>query len=289
VDILNYIIWDPNRTAFSLFGFGVRWYSLCWCIGLLLGYLIVQRLYKEQKIDDKLFDPLFFYVFFGILIGMRLGHCLFYEPGYFLAHPLEIVLPFRITNSGWHYVGYEGLASHGGTIGVFVALWLYARKTKLNIMRVLDDLCIGTPIVACFIRLGNLMNSEIVGKITNVPWAFIFTRVGPEPRHAGQLYEAIAYFIIGVAIWLIYRKHRERVGTGFYFGFCITTIFAFRFFVEFFKDVQEPWEAAMPLNMGQLLSIPFVAVGLYCMLGGKWCRRWGENYQKAVAENKKQK
>jgi prolipoprotein diacylglyceryltransferase len=161
-----------------------------------------------------------------------------------------------------------------------IAIWLYVRKTKLNIMRVLDNIAIGTPIVACFIRLGNLMNSEIVGKVTDVPWAFVFANVGPEPRHPGQLYEAIAYLIIGVAMLLIYKRHSDKVGTGYFFGFCLTTIFTFRFLVEFIKDVQEPWEASMPLDMGQLLSIPFIAIGIYCMVGGKWCKRWGEKTSK---------
>jgi phosphatidylglycerol:prolipoprotein diacylglycerol transferase len=278
--MLDYIYWAPNQEAFHVFGYPIRYYSLCWCIGLLLGYLIVGWLYKHQKIKDELFEPLFLYVFIGILVGARLGHCLFYEPDYFLAHPLEIFLPYRITPDGWKCTGYAGLASHGGTIGCMIAIWLYVRKTKLNIMRVLDNIAIGTPIVACFIRLGNLMNSEIVGKVTDVPWAFVFANVGPEPRHPGQLYEAIAYLIIGVAMLLIYKRHSDKVGTGYFFGFCLTTIFTFRFLVEFIKDVQEPWEASMPLDMGQLLSIPFIAIGIYCMVGGKWCKRWGEKTSK---------
>ena len=145
MDNLLFITWNPDLFAFHLGSFGVRWYSLCWCFALLAAYVLVQRLYRQQHIADKLFDPLFFYCFVGILVGARLGHCLFYEPGYFLAHPLEMILPMRQTANGWVFTGYAGLASHGGTIGLMLALWLYVRKTKLNIMRVLDNIAIATP------------------------------------------------------------------------------------------------------------------------------------------------
>ena len=214
--------------------------------------------------------------FVGILVGARLGHCLFYEPGYFLAHPLEMILPMRQTANGWVFTGYAGLASHGGTIGLMLALWLYVRKTKLNIMRVLDNIAIATPASAMFIRLGNLMNSEIIGKPTDVPWAFVFERVDMLPRHPGQLYEAICYFVFLIAGYVLYHKYPQKVGTGFYFGFCLTTIFTARFFIEYTKEVQEAWEAAMPINMGQILSIPFILLGAYCMAGGKLCRKLGE-------------
>lgn len=266
---LNYILWNPDVEAFHLFGFSVRWYSLCWLIGLVLAYFIVQRLYKQQKIKDELFDPLFLYCFFGILLGARLGHCLFYQPEYYLTswqHFIEMIVPIHfLPAGGWKFVGYEGLASHGGTIGLIVALYLYYRRTRLNLWQVLDNIAIATPITACFIRLGNLMNSEIIGKVTDVPWAFIFERVDKMPRHPGQLYEAIAYFVFFfVGIWL-YRKHPQRVGTGFFFGLCLTLIFTFRFFIEYTKDIQVDFESGMPLNMGQILSLPFIAIGIYCM------------------------
>ena len=266
---LNYILWNPDVEAFHLFGFSVRWYSLCWLIGLVLAYFIVQRLYKQQKIKDELFDPLFLYCFFGILLGARLGHCLFYQPEYYLTswqHFIEMIVPIHfLPGGGWKFVGYEALASHGGTIGLIVALYLYYRRTRLNLWQVLDNIAIATPITACFIRLGNLMNSEIIGKVTDVPWAFIFERVDKMPRHPGQLYEAIAYFVFFfVGIWL-YRKHPQRVGTGFFFGLCLTLIFTFRFFIEYTKDIQVDFESGMPLNMGQILSLPFIAIGIYCM------------------------
>ena len=266
---LNYILWNPDVEAFHLFGFSVRWYSLCWLIGLVLAYFIVQRLYKQQKIKDEYFDPLFLYCFFGILLGARLGHCLFYQPEYYLTswqHFIEMIVPIHfLPAGGWKFVGYEGLASHGGTIGLIVALYLYYRRTRLNLWQVLDNIAIATPITACFIRLGNLMNSEIIGKVTDVPWAFIFERVDKMPRHPGQLYEAIAYFVFFFVGLSLYRKHPQRVGTGFFFGLCLTLIFTFRFFIEYTKDIQVDFESGMPLNMGQILSLPFIAIGIYCM------------------------
>lgn len=266
---LNYILWNPDVEAFHILGLSIRWYSLCWLIGLLLAYFIVQRLYKQQKIKDELFDPLFLYCFFGILIGARLGHCLFYQPEYYLTsvkHFIEMVVPIHfMAGGGWKFVGYEGLASHGGTIGLIVALYLYYRRTRLNLWQVLDNIAIATPITACFIRLGNLMNSEIIGKVTDEPWAFIFERVDKVPRHPGQLYEAIAYFVFFfVGLWF-YRKHPQRVGTGFFFGLCLTLIFTFRFFIEYTKDIQVNFESGMLFNMGQILSIPFIIIGIYCM------------------------
>ena len=276
---LLYIHWNPDLVAIHLGGFSIRWYSLCWLLGLLAAFLIVKRLYKEQKIKPELFDPLFIYCFIGILIGSRLGHCLFYEPGYFLSsgkHMVEMILPIRFLADGsWKFTGYEGLASHGGTIGLIIALWLYVRHTKVNLWRVLDNVAIATPVTACLIRLGNLMNSEIIGKATDVPWAFIFERVDLTPRHPGQLYEAIAYAIFFFVGWYFYRKKPQRVGTGFFFGLCITLIFAARFFIEFTKDIQEAFEASMALNMGQLLSLPFVALGLVCMFCPKLMKRLG--------------
>lgn len=267
-----YILWHPSEVAFSLGPLQIRWYALCWLTGLLAAYLIVRRLYKEQKIRDELFEPLFVYCFIGVLAGARLGHCLFYEPEYFLSsgtHMLEILLPMQHAADGWHFTGYRGLASHGGTLGLMLALWLYVRRTKLSYWRVLDMIAIATPVTACLIRLGNLMNSEIIGKPTDLPWAFIFAGDDMTPRHPGQLYEALAYaafFFIG---WWLYRRHRERVGTGYFFGLCLTLIFTARFFIEFTKDVQVPFENGMPLNMGQLLSLPFIAAGAWCMVRGK--------------------
>lgn len=276
------IYWDPSIIAFSVGPIEVRWYSLCWCIGLALAYIVVYKLYKQQQISQEKFDPLFLYCFVGILAGARLGHCLLYEPGYFLSHPLEMVLPIhRLADGSWKFTGYAGLASHGGTFGLMIALWLYVKRTQVNIMRVLDNIAVATPICACFIRLGNLMNSEIVGKFTGTDMGFVFAHLNEtQPRYPAQLYEAIAYFVFFVVGLVLYAKFKNRIGTGFFFGYCLSTIFIFRFAVEFLKEVQEPWEIHMQqligLNQGQLLSIPFVALGIYCMIGGKWCKRFAE-------------
>lgn len=272
-----YIDWNPSIEAFSIGGFAMRWYALCWLIGLLSAYFIVRKLYKEQKIKDELFDPLFVYCFVGILVGARLGHCIFYEPDYFLSsgkHIVEMIVPIRfLADGGWKFTGYAGLASHGGTLGLIAALWLYVRRTKLPIWQVLDNIAIATPVTACFIRLGNLMNSEIIGKVTDVPWAFVFEQVDMQPRHPGQLYEAIVYALLFFIGWYLYRRMPQKVCTGFFFGLCLTYIFTARFFIEYTKEVQEAFEASLPIDMGQILSIPFIIIGIYCMKGGKWIKK----------------
>lgn len=286
INLFNYIVWRPNLEAFHLGPITVRWYGLMWLIGLVLACFIVRHLFYEQGIAERtikkngkkevenIFDPLIYYCFFGILIGARLGHCLFYQPDYFLTsgkHLVEMFLPIHfMADGGWKYTGYEGLASHGGTLGLIIALWLYVRYSKISIWTVLDNIAIATGTTACFIRLGNLMNSEIIGKVTDVPWAFIFERVDMFPRHPGQLYEAIAYAILFFIMWAIYKRSKKtdkpQVGTGWYFGFCLTYIFTFRFFIEYTKDVQEAFEEGMIFNMGQLLSIPFIIIGIWCMI-----------------------
>ena len=271
--LLLYILWNPSLEAFSLGPLTFRWYSLCWLIGLTLAYFVVKRLYKEQKIKDELFDPLFIYCFLGILIGARLGHCIFYQPDYFLTSFkgfVEMLLPIHIMQDGsWKMTGYAGLASHGGTAGLMFALWLYTKRTKLSLWTVLDNIAIATGTTACFIRLGNLMNSEIIGKATEVPWAFVFEKVDTLPRHPGQLYEAIAYALLFLIMWVLHKKMPEKIGTGWYFGFCLTYIFTFRFLIEYTKEIQEAFEASLPIDMGQILSIPFIIVGVVCMIRAK--------------------
>ena len=267
MNILNYIVWNPDETIFHIGSFAVRWYGVCWLIGLTLGYFLMRWLYKEQKLGDEKFEPLFLYVFIGVLIGGRLGHCLFYERLYFLGswdHFIEMFIPMRhMTDGSWKFIGYQGLASHGGVIGMLIGLVLYIRNMKVPAWVVLDNMGICSGITATFIRLGNLMNSEIIGKVTDVPWAFIFEQVDANPRHPGQLYESIAYFLFFLLILFVYKRHPERVGTGFYFGLCLTLIFTFRFFIEYLKEVQEAFELDRIINMGQELSIPFIAIGVW--------------------------
>lgn len=266
---LSFIHWNPSEVFFTVGSLSVRWYSLCWLVGLVLAYLIVRRLYNGQGIEQRKFEPLFIYCFLGILIGARLGHCLFYEPDVYLSswtRFAEIFLPMQKTVEGWKFTGYEGLASHGGTIGIIIALWLYCRRTGVGLWTVMDNIAIATPLTASFIRLGNLMNSEIIGNPTDLPWAFVFERVDMLPRHPGQLYEALCYLVFFFIIVAVYRRCKERVGTGFYFGLCLVLIFSARFFIEFCKREQVSFEDGMLLNMGQLLSLPFVAVGTWTLV-----------------------
>lgn len=308
-----YIDWAPSMEAFHIGSFAIRWYSLCWCIGLGAVYLLERYLYKKQGVDDKKFEPLFIYCFLGILVGARLGHCMLYEPGYYLTSwngIMEMILPIKIGADGWHFAGYEGLASHGGTFGLMVALWFFMKKTGLKLMFILDNIAIVTPICACFIRLGNLMNSEIIGRVTDVPWAFRFFHSGeamrtlgedglPLPRHPGQLYEAICYALFFFIGWYFYKRSTKQqsssamaangssatpangstiaqkcetrpsgitVGSGFYFGLCLTLIFVARFFIEYTKELQGGTDDGSTLiDMGQMLSIPFIILGVYCM------------------------
>lgn len=263
------IMWDIDPIAFRLGSFGLHWYSLCWALGLLAAYWVVQRNYKQQGIAEAKFEPLFIYCFLGIIIGARLGHCLFYDWSYYSQHISEIFIPAVKTPSGWKFTGFTGLASHGGTIGLMIALWLYVKRTGVTLFTALDNIAIATPITAFAIRMGNLMNSEIVGTPTEQPWGFVFARLGEDfARHPSQLYEATAYLtFFFVGLWL-YKQWSKRVGTGYFFGWCLTSIFTFRFFIEFLKKEQEAFEVDMLLNMGQLLSLPFIALGLYCMVRG---------------------
>ena len=275
-----FIDWMPDIEAFHIGSVSIRWYSLLWVIGLIGAYFIVKRLYRQQNIPDEKFDPLFIYCFVGVLAGARLGHCLFYEPGYFLGSAkgfIEMFVPVHFARDSWewHYSGYTGLASHGGAIGVLIAIILYVRNTGVKFFTVMDNVCISVPFIAGSIRLGNLMNSEIIGSPTDVPWAFIFERVDQMPRHPGQLYEAMAYFCFFFVGMFFYKIKKLNVGKGFYFGLCIFLIFTFRFFIEYTKEIQEAFEASLPIDMGQILSIPFIVVGIACTIGGPWLVKMG--------------
>jgi prolipoprotein diacylglyceryl transferase len=265
-NLLLYINWNPDPEIFKIFGFPIRYYGILWAVGIALAYMVVQWEYRQKKIDDKIFEPLFLYCFFGILIGARLGHCLFYQPEYYLNHFVEMILPIKqLPGGGWKFIGYEGLASHGGTLGLMIALALYARKMKMHYIDVVDMIAVATPITACCIRLANLMNSEIIGKPTDVSWAFIFERVDELPRHPAQLYEALAYLALFFVMIYLYKRGGKLIHRGFFFGLCLTAIFTFRFFVEFLKENQVSFEDGMTFNMGQWLSIPFIIIGAYFM------------------------
>jgi phosphatidylglycerol:prolipoprotein diacylglycerol transferase len=195
---------------------------------------------------------------------MRLGHCLFYDFDYYSKNLLEIILPIKKTLNGeYKFIGFAGLASHGGTVGLLISLYLYSKKHEIKYLKILDLIAIVAPLAGTFIRLANLMNSEIIGNPTTMPWAFIFRRVDNIPRHPAQLYEAISYFLIFIAVFSIYKTKNIKLGNGLLFGLTITLIFIMRILIEFLKINQVDFEKGMSLNMGQILSIPFVLLGLY--------------------------
>ncbi len=252
--------WTIGPEIFRIGPFALRWYSLMFIISFLLGYHLMRRFFALEKKPQTDVDDLFLYVFLGTIIGARLGHCLFYDPGYYLSNPLEILKIWR-----------GGLASHGAAVGILTALWYYShKKTGQSFLWIGDRVAIVVALSGFFIRMGNLFNSEIVGRPTDVPWALLFPRYeeNPVPRHPAQVYEALAYLSIFYLLYRLYQKPAVRDRRGVLFGLFLITVFGFRFFVEFFKEVQETWEVGMALNMGQILSIPFVLIGVYLLVRG---------------------
>ncbi|WP_235298879.1 prolipoprotein diacylglyceryl transferase [Portibacter marinus] len=261
------ITWGPDPVIFNLFGaMPIRYYSLLFASGLFIGYLIVKRMYKKEGLPLDNLDTLAFYIFVATVLGARLGHCLFYEPEYYLKHPLEMLLPFTMSGGEFRYTGFQGLASHGGILGVFIAIWLYCRKTKEPFWGVLDKVAVAGSLTGAFIRLGNFMNSEILGKATGNEYGVIFTRVDNVVRHPAQLYESVAYFAIFITLFILYKSKKFNPGKGFIFGLFFTLLFAARFLIEFFKINQVAFEEGMAFNMGQLLSIPFMIGGIIVMI-----------------------
>ncbi|MCK6619921.1 MAG: prolipoprotein diacylglyceryl transferase [Calditrichaceae bacterium] len=253
--------WNVSPEIFRIGPIALRWYSLMFILSFLLGYYLVRKMFLAEKKPEQYMDALFLYMFGGTIIGARLGHCLFYDPVYYLTHPLEIFAVWQ-----------GGLASHGATIGIIIAVYLFSQKRKETpFLWTLDRVAIVVALAGFFIRLGNLFNSEIVGAPTTVPWAFIFPRYeqDPVPRHPAQLYEAIAYLLVFIFLFLLYRRTQANTRHGLIVGIFLVLVFGFRFFVEFFKEVQESWEASLPLDMGQLLSIPAVLLGLYLIKTAK--------------------
>ena len=234
----------------------IRWYGLMFVIGFSIGYKIIMKMAREEKKPTLPLENLLIYIVLGTTIGARLGHCLFYDPGYYLSHPIEI---FKI----WE----GGLASHGGVLGVLLAIFIfYKQNPQYSLIWLLDRISVPVPMIGAFIRFGNLMNSEIIGKPSDLPWAFVFERVDQLPRHPGQLYESLTYLSLFIVTFSTYQKlyrHKKNPPQGLLFGLCFLGIFTARFFLEFFKENQEPFEAGMALNMGQILSLPLIALGFY--------------------------
>ena len=249
---LNYIVWTVDPEIFRIGSFAVRWYGLLFAMGFVVSYLIMDKIFKHEKINHELLDTLTTYMVIGVVVGARLGHCLFYEPEYYLKHPLEILMIWK-----------GGLASHGASIGILIALWLFSRKAKKPYMWILDRIVIVVSIAAVFVRTGNLMNSEIYGDATNLPWGFIFTRWGETiPKHPTQMYEALTYLFLFVLLYYTYMKKWPKLNSGYLFGLFLMILFGSRFLIEFIKEPQVEFEKTMALNMGQLLSIPFIIAGI---------------------------
>jgi len=265
----NYIYWNVNPEIVNLFGISIRFYGLLFVGGLILSIFILSKIFKLENIPSGNLEKLSVYGMIGIIIGARLGHCLFYEPSYYLAHPLEMLLPIQQQpGGGFKFTGYQGLASHGGAIGMIIALLIYHKKTKQPMLKTIDLVAIVGPLAGCFIRLGNLMNSEIIGLPTSKPWAFVFARVDNIPRHPAQLYEALAYFLIFLTLLLLYKFWRPRLQNGFFFGITLTLVFVARFFIEFIKENQVDFEENLAFNMGQILSLPYILIGITFMIYG---------------------
>ncbi len=249
---LQIIPWNVDPEIFRIGNFAVRWYGLLFASGFVIGYYILRKVFKNEGLGDATLDRLTVYVAVGTIIGARLGHCLFYEPDYYLANPVEIL-------KVWH----GGLASHGAAIGILLALWLFVRKEKKPFIWAIDRVVIVVALAGALIRLGNLMNSEIYGVETTLPWGFVFLRNGENaPKHPTQIYEALAYLLTFVILLRVYWKNMGKQKPGLLFGLFLVLVFGFRFLVEYVKEDQVTFEAGMKLNMGQLLSIPFIIAGI---------------------------
>ena len=279
-----WIVWSPNPVIFSIGNFTLLWYGVLFAVGLVLAGWYVWGRFKEFGIEQRHFENLIIWSFFGIFLGARLGHCLFYEADYFLAHPIEMFLPVGVDEMGdYYFSGYHGLASHGAVTGLMLALVLFKWFSKLEILPIMDWLALATPLAGAFIRLGNLMNSEIVGASTDVAWAFVFPEIDNLPRHPAQLYESLFFFVLfGVGVWLFKRLKYDGVRSGFYLSLQLMVIAGFRFCVEFVKEVQVGFERDMVLNMGQWLSVPLFLLGVVLMI---YTQKSGENSVKSENNN----
>lgn len=268
---LNFIHWNLDPEIINVFGISIRYYGLFFVSGLILSIYILGWIYKRENIPPEHLEKLSIYSMIGIIVGARLGHCLFYEPSYYLSHPLEMILPITFPSGGGvKFIGFQGLASHGGALGELIALYFYSRKTKHSIVDTLDLTAVVAGLAGVFIRLGNFMNSEIIGMPTTKPWGVIFERVDNLPRHPTQLYEAISYFIIFAIMMILYKKMRDKLKNGLFFGLLLVLIFTARFIIEFVKEDQVGFEDGMTFNMGQLLSLPYIAVGIGFIIYGLW-------------------
>ena len=264
------IIWEPASDGIRLFGnFKIHYYSMMWIVAFVLGYRIMKKIYTNENQSEKKLDSLFMYSVLGIMIGARLGHVIFYQAELFREDFFSVFLPFKFSG-GFEFTGFRGLASHGATIGMIVSMYLYNKKVlKKSILWILDRVVIACASGAIFIRIGNFFNSEIIGKPAEegLPWAVVFKNIDNIPRHPGQLYEAFGYLFVFLIVYFIYWKTKKGMQEGYLFGLFLLLLMTVRVFVEQFKiaqvDGREDW--ILGLNTGQILSIPFILIGIYFM------------------------
>lgn len=257
---LNYITWDVQPEIFSTGSFSIRWYGFLFALSFVLGYVIMKKIFKKEGLSVKLLDELSTYMIIATIVGARLGHCFFYERSFYLSNPIEIL-----------YIWEGGLASHGAAVGILIALLIFSIKNKKPYFWILDRIVIVVALAGFFIRMGNLMNSEIYGIPTSVPWAFVFVNASnfheaDDPRHPTQIYEALSYLLIFFFLLWSYFKKEGKPKPGFLFSMFLILVFTARFFIEFYKEPQVGFEYDMILNMGQLLSIPFVLAGILILI-----------------------
>ena len=252
---MEHFVWSLDPVAFSFGGVRVFWYGIFFATAILAGLQYMKWVYKKELRDESELETLFLYVVVGIVVGARVGHCLFYDPAFYLANPMKI---FAV----WE----GGLASHGGGLGVIIALWLYSKKFKLNFLWLIDRIAIPTALFGFFVRMGNFMNSEILGKPSELPWAIVFSRTDELPRHPAQLYEAFSYLIVFFVLAFVFKEKKEFLKNGFLFGSFLVLIFSVRFAVEFVKMRQAAYDSGIALTTGQDLSLPFLIAGVVLMV-----------------------
>lgn len=261
--ILNYIHWNPDPEIINFFGFSIRYYGVLFGSGLLLSAFVLRKIFDREGLPLEDLQKLCTYGMIGIVAGARLGHCLFYDPSYYLSHPLEMILPISFTaDGGIEVIGYQGLASHGGVLGLLIASYLYCRKTNHSMIDTFDLIAVASGLSFGFIRLANFMNSEIIGIPTTKPWGVIFERLDDIPRHPAQVYEAIAYFLIFILMLVLYTRTKISSKRGALFGLATVLFFTARILIEFVKENQMSFEEELVFNMGQLLSLPYILVGI---------------------------
>lgn len=248
---MEHFVWNINPVLLDLGMLKIRWYGLMFASAFIFSYSMMQWIYQREGKNVEELDRLLWYLAIGIVLGARLGHALLYDPGYYLAHPAKILAIWE-----------GGLASHGGILGIFIALFLYKRGTDDSYVWLLDRLAFPCAMSGCFIRIGNFFNSEILGKVTSEPWGIVFAQVDQQPRHPVQLYEAVSYALIFFIMLAVYRKTYDKPIKGLIFGLVVIMIFVVRIVAEFFKTEQAMYSTGLPFTTGQLLSVPFLLVGI---------------------------